>query len=173
MQINEKVKGYFVTNKNSNELYFTSDGLAFYNEGSATSQANNLVKAKKATAATVTKVTRAEVDAWVKAQAAVATPPADAPVLSPQQQAEALVKTTGEALAAAQVVLDGAKKGLDDATAAKSGLAADALPADKTAATKAVTAANKAVAEAQATYDNASLDATNAAEALAGLTPKA
>ena len=171
MQINERVKGYFVTNKNSNELYFTVDGMAFYTENSAISQANNLVKAKKATAATVTKVTRAEVDAWVATQPVpgAAIPPAATPL----EQAEALVASTATTVASAQVVLDSAKKGLDDATAAKAGLAVDATAAAKTAATKAVTAATKAVAEAQAAFDNASLDAANAAEALAGLTPKA
>lgn len=72
MQINKNIAGFFSSNPQVQELFFTNDApgeeLGFYKENDANVHAGNLVSKKISTDGSVTKITRAEVDVWTASE---------------------------------------------------------------------------------------------------------
>jgi len=172
MKINKDVKSFFDTHPTVDEFYFASNGSAFFKEADATTTADNLKKAGGD--GSVTKITRADVEAWVAA-GSKEDDAADVAIveLSPLEQAIKADQDAKNAVTLKKAELESANAYVKVATDAKAALPADATPKQKSDATKAVNNANKAAANVQADYDNAVVDADTAAKALAAIQPEA
>lgn len=162
-----KVQEYFNSNPKLDTLYFTADGLAFKEQNDANAQAAKLVKAKGNGFGTVTTITRTE--AFAADTTAPATPPPAS--LTPLEQAQANKAAADVAVSTAKTGMDQAQVTLDQAVATKQGSSATGSALAQL--TKAVNNATKALADTKSIYDNAVLDASTAADALAALTPSA
>ena len=143
-KINANVKRYFDNLGKVNRFYFTSDGLAFFNQDLANVHAANLKKNKKSDE--VTLITREEVNTWA------ATVAAEAPSGSAPTAAQTTKVDADGQLAAAKAGLADAQAALTAAEASQNSVNANtaATPAQKAAATKVFNKATTDVATATA-----------------------
>ena len=168
----EKLKKLFTKYPAQEQFYVTSDGQVFFTEHDARGQASALrhaAKSDEVTPALRTDIMGDGLSPTLSKGEGGVTAVTDAQ-LTPLEKALADNNATASNLAQAQAALDDAKAKLAAAITAKENVPADATTRQKSELTRAVTNANKLVADAQADADNAQLTAIEAAEALAALT---
>ncbi len=167
----------FKDNPKVNLFHFTEDGIPFANRGDAVNHAAVLKKAGKGNGK-ITPITRAQAEQMLaKAGADSGSQETDSkgkqtstnPVLTPKQLAEQLVAEKSGALIQALTAQENAKLAITAAQTAKDGLGAEATATQKTAATKAVNAAIKALELADAGVAAAEVEKTAAEDALRAL----